>query len=84
MRFFQGVTALGLVAAITLVIILTELTIPDLFACVLAFIATGWGILCVRFCDTENKALCCAYNSKNSVFFVLSVTWTVTSIFLKM
>ncbi|KMS95415.1 hypothetical protein BVRB_008460 [Beta vulgaris subsp. vulgaris] len=47
MRFFQGVTALGLVAAITLVIILTELTIPDLFACVLAFIATGWGILCL-------------------------------------
>lgn len=57
MRFFQGVTALGLVAAITLVIILTELTIPDLFACVLAFIATGWGILCVRFCDTEKIKL---------------------------
>ncbi|XP_021762040.1 callose synthase 10-like [Chenopodium quinoa] len=47
MRFFQGVTALGLVAAIALVIILTDLTIPDLFACVLAFIATGWGILCL-------------------------------------
>ncbi|KAL2933328.1 Callose synthase 10 [Bienertia sinuspersici] len=47
MRFFQGVTALGLVAAITLVIILTDLTIPDLFACVLAFVATGWGILCI-------------------------------------
>ncbi|CAO2824721.1 unnamed protein product [Amaranthus hypochondriacus] len=47
MRFFQGVTALGLVAAITLVIMLTDLTIPDVLACVLAFIATGWGILCL-------------------------------------
>ncbi|KAK9726727.1 hypothetical protein RND81_05G233500 [Saponaria officinalis] len=47
MRFFQGVTALGLVATITIVIILTKLTIPDLFACVLGFIATGWGILCL-------------------------------------
>lgn len=54
MRFFQGVTALGLVAAIILVIILTPLTIPDLFACVLAFIATGWGIICVSFCNAEN------------------------------
>ncbi|KAH9620010.1 hypothetical protein KSS87_003509 [Heliosperma pusillum] len=47
MRFFQGVTAMGLVATVIVVIILTDLTIPDLFACVLGFIATGWGILCV-------------------------------------
>ncbi|GAB4860529.1 Callose synthase 10 [Ancistrocladus abbreviatus] len=47
MRFFQGLLALGLVAAITVVVIFTGLTIPDLFACVLAFIATGWAILCL-------------------------------------
>ncbi|KAK4362562.1 hypothetical protein RND71_017803 [Anisodus tanguticus] len=47
LRFFQGVTALGLVAALCLVVALTELSIADLFASVLAFIATGWAILCL-------------------------------------
>lgn len=47
MRFFQGVIALGLVTAITLVIVFTKLSIADVFASVLAFIATGWGILCL-------------------------------------
>ncbi|KAL9235580.1 hypothetical protein vseg_010326 [Gypsophila vaccaria] len=47
MRFFQGVTALGAVVSIVLVIRLTALTLPDLFACILGFIATGWGILSI-------------------------------------
>ncbi|CAK9143491.1 unnamed protein product [Ilex paraguariensis] len=46
-RFMQGVTALGLVAAVCLVVIFTNLTIPDLFASILAFIPTGWAILCL-------------------------------------
>ncbi|KAK9734060.1 hypothetical protein RND81_04G111900 [Saponaria officinalis] len=45
MRFFQGLTALGATAGIILVIVLTKLTVPDFIACILAFIATGWGIL---------------------------------------
>ena len=64
MRFFQGVIALGLVTAITLVIVFTKLAIADVFASVLAFIATGWGILCVSFMALEScllsiYLLCC-------------------------
>jgi len=57
MRFFQGVIALGLVTAITLVIVFTKLSIADVFASVLAFIATGWGILCVSFIALESCLL---------------------------
>lgn len=46
-RFIQGVTSLGLIAAICLLVIFTSLTVADLFASMLAFIATGWGILSV-------------------------------------
>ncbi|KAI9108924.1 hypothetical protein K1719_020229 [Acacia pycnantha] len=45
MRFIQGVAALGLVAAVCLVVAFTHLTILDLFASLLAFIPTGWLIL---------------------------------------
>ncbi|KAK9995555.1 hypothetical protein SO802_020241 [Lithocarpus litseifolius] len=47
MRFTQGVTSIVLVAAVSLVVILTNLSIADLFACILAFIPTGWGIICL-------------------------------------
>ncbi|OVA17595.1 Glycosyl transferase [Macleaya cordata] len=47
MRFIQGVTSLGLIAALCLVVYFTDLSIPDLFASILAFIPTGWAILCV-------------------------------------
>ncbi|KAF3437237.1 hypothetical protein FNV43_RR19990 [Rhamnella rubrinervis] len=47
MRFTQGVTSLALIAGIVLVIIFTDLSIPDLFASILAFIPTGWTILCL-------------------------------------
>ncbi|PKI66616.1 hypothetical protein CRG98_012958 [Punica granatum] len=46
-RFIQGVTSLGLIAAISLLVVFTDLTIADLFASFLAFIPTGWGILSV-------------------------------------
>lgn len=46
-RFTQGVTSLLLIAAITLVVIFTKLSVVDLFACILAFIPTGWLILCL-------------------------------------
>ncbi|KAL1323430.1 callose synthase 10 [Arachis hypogaea] len=45
MRFSQGVAAIGLVAAVCLVVAFTNLTIPDLFASILAFIPTGWAML---------------------------------------
>ncbi|GFS39844.1 glucan synthase-like 8 [Actinidia rufa] len=46
-RFMQGVSSLGLVAALCLVVALTNLSIADLFASILAFIPTGWTILCL-------------------------------------
>ncbi|XP_020235766.1 callose synthase 10 [Cajanus cajan] len=45
LRFSQGVASIGLVAAVCLVVAFTQLSIPDLFASILAFIPTGWGIL---------------------------------------
>ncbi|KAK7350678.1 hypothetical protein VNO77_09549 [Canavalia gladiata] len=45
LRFSQGLTAIGLVAAVCLVVAFTRLSIADLFASILAFIPTGWGIL---------------------------------------
>ncbi|XP_004299187.1 PREDICTED: callose synthase 10 [Fragaria vesca subsp. vesca] len=47
MRFTQGITSLGLIAAITLLVIFTRLSIADLFASVLAIIPTGWAIICL-------------------------------------
>lgn len=47
MRFMQGIASLGLVAALCLTVAFTDLSIPDLFASFLAFIATGWTILSV-------------------------------------
>ncbi|KAE9608552.1 hypothetical protein Lal_00020821 [Lupinus albus] len=44
-RIAQGFAALGLVAAVCCVVAFTRLTIGDLFASILAFIATGWAIL---------------------------------------
>ncbi|XP_075514445.1 callose synthase 10-like isoform X2 [Primulina tabacum] len=47
LRFMQGVTALGLIIALCLVVLFTDLSVPDLFASILAFIPTGWLILCL-------------------------------------
>ncbi|XP_047316862.1 callose synthase 10 [Impatiens glandulifera] len=44
-RFLQGVLSLLLITALCLVVAFTNLTIVDLFACILAFIPTGWAIL---------------------------------------
>ncbi|KOM40526.1 hypothetical protein LR48_Vigan04g072400 [Vigna angularis] len=47
LRFSQGVVSIGLVTAVCLVVAFTRLSIADLFASILAFIPTGWGILSV-------------------------------------
>ncbi|CAI9112991.1 OLC1v1013507C1 [Oldenlandia corymbosa var. corymbosa] len=47
LRFTQGVTSLGLIAALCLVVVFTQLSVPDLFASVLAFIPTGWAVICL-------------------------------------
>ncbi|KAL7099192.1 hypothetical protein ACP275_09G067200 [Erythranthe tilingii] len=45
LRFMQGITCIGLIVALCLVVFFTDLSIPDLFASFLAFIPTGWFIL---------------------------------------
>ncbi|KAI3454955.1 hypothetical protein Pfo_011618 [Paulownia fortunei] len=47
LRFMQGVTAIGLIVALCLVVLFTDLSVADLFASILAFIPTGWLILCL-------------------------------------
>eukprot|EP00252_Welwitschia_mirabilis_P020487 TRINITY_DN5035_c0_g1_i1.p1 TRINITY_DN5035_c0_g1~~TRINITY_DN5035_c0_g1_i1.p1 ORF type:complete len:1905 (-),score=310.30 TRINITY_DN5035_c0_g1_i1:173-5887(-) len=47
LRFIQGVTFIMVVAGLAVVVFLTDLTIGDLFASILAFIPTGWGVLCI-------------------------------------
>ncbi|CAD6212301.1 unnamed protein product [Miscanthus lutarioriparius] len=46
-RFLQGVLAIGIIAGIALLIVLTSFTVADLFASALAFIATVWCVLCL-------------------------------------
>ncbi|XP_020112888.1 callose synthase 10 [Ananas comosus] len=46
-RFIQGATAIGSIVFIILAVIFTALTIADLFASVLGFIATGWAVLSI-------------------------------------
>ncbi|PIN24305.1 1,3-beta-glucan synthase/callose synthase catalytic subunit [Handroanthus impetiginosus] len=47
LRFMQGVSAIGLIVALCMVVLFTALSVPDLFASILAFIPTGWFILCL-------------------------------------
>nr|QKN22529.1 callose synthase 9 [Urtica dioica subsp. dioica] len=47
LRFIQGVSFMVAIAGITVAIILTDLSISDIFACILAFVPTGWGILSI-------------------------------------
>ncbi|KAK3225177.1 hypothetical protein Dsin_005039 [Dipteronia sinensis] len=47
MRLVQGITSIGLVVAFALIVAFTDLSIADLFASILAFIPTGWTIICL-------------------------------------
>ncbi|KAL5566482.1 hypothetical protein UlMin_029646 [Ulmus minor] len=47
LRFIQGVAFLMALAGLTVAVIFTELSVPDIFACILAFVPTGWGILSI-------------------------------------
>ncbi|XP_074321394.1 callose synthase 9-like [Silene latifolia] len=47
LRFVQGVTFLIALAGIAVAIALTSLSVSDIFACILAFIPTGWAILSI-------------------------------------
>ncbi|WZZ62937.1 hypothetical protein YC2023_063044 [Brassica napus] len=47
LRFIQGVSLLMALAGIVVAIVLTDLSVTDIFASILAFIPTGWGILSI-------------------------------------
>ncbi|CAJ2631140.1 unnamed protein product [Trifolium pratense] len=47
LRFVQGLSLLFALAGLVVAVILTDLSVPDIFACILAFIPTGWGILSI-------------------------------------
>ena len=47
LRFIQGLTLLLALAGIAVAVALTDLSIVDIFAAILAFIPTGWGIVSV-------------------------------------
>ncbi|XP_076914598.1 callose synthase 9-like, partial [Bidens hawaiensis] len=47
LRFIQGVAFMLAIAGIAVAVVLTSLTMTDIFAAILAFIPTGWGILSI-------------------------------------
>ncbi|KAF7837119.1 Callose synthase 9 [Senna tora] len=47
LRFIQGLSFMLALAGLVVAVIFTKLSVPDIFACILAFIPTGWGILSI-------------------------------------
>ncbi|OIW12800.1 hypothetical protein TanjilG_24733 [Lupinus angustifolius] len=47
LRFIQGLSLLLALAGLVVAVILTDLSVADIFASMLAFIPTGWGILSI-------------------------------------
>lgn len=47
LRFIQGLSFLVAIAGLAAAVVFTNLSIPDIFACILAFLPTGWGILSI-------------------------------------
>ncbi|XP_059430071.1 callose synthase 9-like [Corylus avellana] len=47
LRFIQGLSFLVALAGLVIAVVLTNLSLPDVFACILAFVPTGWGILSI-------------------------------------
>ncbi|OVA03159.1 Glycosyl transferase [Macleaya cordata] len=47
LRFIQGVSFMLAMAGLAVAVILTNLSLPDIFASILAFVPTGWGIISI-------------------------------------
>ncbi|OWM73432.1 hypothetical protein CDL15_Pgr026531 [Punica granatum] len=47
LRFIQGLSFLMALAGLAIAVVFTDLSVPDIFACILAFVPTGWGILSI-------------------------------------
>lgn len=46
-RFIQGATFIAVVTGLAVTVAVTSLTVTDLFASILAFVPTGWLIICL-------------------------------------
>ncbi|GAB4846294.1 Callose synthase 9 [Ancistrocladus abbreviatus] len=47
LRLVQGLTFLMALAGLAVAVVRTKLSVPDIFACILAFVPTGWAILSI-------------------------------------
>ncbi|XXG39232.1 hypothetical protein AAC387_Pa01g0246 [Persea americana] len=47
LRFIQGISFMLAVTGLAVAVVATDLSLPDIFACILAFVPTGWGILSI-------------------------------------
>ncbi|KAH7543621.1 hypothetical protein FEM48_Zijuj02G0203200 [Ziziphus jujuba var. spinosa] len=47
LRFIQGLSFLMALTGVAVAVIFTDLSVTDIFASILAFVPTGWGILCI-------------------------------------
>ncbi|XP_010257473.1 PREDICTED: callose synthase 9 [Nelumbo nucifera] len=47
LRFVQGLSFMLALAGLAVAVVFTDLSLPDIFACILAFVPTGWGILSI-------------------------------------
>ncbi|KAK9274039.1 hypothetical protein L1049_018853 [Liquidambar formosana] len=47
LRFIQGVSFMLALAGLAIAVVFSSLSVPDIFACILAFLPTGWGILSI-------------------------------------
>jgi hypothetical protein len=50
LRLVKSIALLMVLAGLVVAIVRTKLTVTDVFASILAFVPTGWGILSVSFC----------------------------------
>ncbi|KAK1325223.1 Callose synthase 9 [Acorus calamus] len=67
LRFIQGVSFMLVIAGLIVAIATTELSVPDVFACILAFLPTGWGILSIAVAWKPLIKKCGAWKSVRSV-----------------
>lgn len=81
-RLFRLVVFFAIIAGLVAVVILTDVTVGDIFASILALIPTGWGILCVsshNYCSSlhayvhlvnvkNTKLICHYYGSPVSIY----------------
>ncbi|XP_072963967.1 callose synthase 9 [Typha angustifolia] len=47
LRLVQSISFLLVLAGLAVAVVVTALSLPDIFACILAFVPTGWGILSI-------------------------------------